>query len=280
MNAVLSSTLPPHAALLALRERAPLVQCVTNAVVTNFTANVLLALGAAPAMSDLPGEAGVFAGVADGSLVNLGTPTPVQADGAREVVAATRRWVLDPVAVGALPVRTALAHELLDARPAIIRGNASEVLALAGAGAGGRGVDSVDGPDAARAAAIHLALATDSVVAVSGEIDLVTDGREIVRVPGGDVLLTKVTGGGCSLGATMAAFLGVADALSAAVAASLVHAVAAERAAVRTTGPGSFATAFLDDIAALEPRDLERAEPRLVRTSADLPAEVGAEVTR
>ncbi|TPW74297.1 hydroxyethylthiazole kinase [Schumannella soli] len=272
--------MPPHAALLALRERAPLVQCVTNAVVTNFTANVLLALGAAPAMSDLPGEAGVFAGVADGSLVNLGTPTPVQADGAREVVAATRRWVLDPVAVGALPVRTALAHELLDARPAIIRGNASEVLALAGAGAGGRGVDSVDGPDAARAAAIHLALATDSVVAVSGEIDLVTDGREIVRVPGGDVLLTKVTGGGCSLGATMAAFLGVADALSAAVAASLVHAVAAERAAVRTTGPGSFATAFLDDIAALEPRDLERAEPRLVRTSADLPAEVGAEVTR
>lgn len=241
-------TLSPAAALAALRETSPLVQCITNAVVTNFTANALLAVGAAPAMCDLPGEAELFAGIANGVLVNLGTPTAEQRDAAREAVRATTRWVLDPVAVGVLPVRTALAAELLDHRPAIIRGNASEILALAGEGAGGRGVDATEGPDAAAGAARSLAQRTGGVVAVSGAVDLVTDGERVVRVHGGDALLTRVTGGGCSLGAVMAALLGVCEPLDAAVAASALWAVASERAASRATGPGSFAVAFLDEL--------------------------------
>jgi hydroxyethylthiazole kinase len=249
-------TLSPDAALDALRREHPLVQCITNAVVTNFTANALLALGAAPAMCDIPEEAGMFAGIAHGVLVNLGTPTAEQRTAAREAVQAGTPWVLDPVAVGALPVRTALAHELLAARPTIIRGNASEIRALARDGAGGRGVDSLDGPDAARDAAHTLALSTGAVVAVSGDVDLITDGHRETRVAGGSELLTLVTGGGCSLGATMAAFLGVTEPFSAAVAASAVHAAASERAAADASGPGSFGVHFLDALAAVTPASL------------------------
>ncbi|MEH3088550.1 MAG: hydroxyethylthiazole kinase [Microbacterium arborescens] len=269
MRAVVPTVRGPEDALCALREAAPLTHCLTNAVVTGFTANVLLALGASPAMVDIEGEAGRFAAVADGVLVNLGTPDPEQRASAREIVRETRRWVLDPVAVGSLPVRTALAAELVAERPAIIRGNASEVAALAGAGRGGRGVDSTAAPDAVRAVAVELAARTGAVVAVSGAVDLVTDGARIVRVPGGDALLTRVTGGGCSLGATMAAFLGVAEPFSAAVAASLVHKRAAERAASSSRGPGSFAVAFLDALAELGPDDLDAS--RLSREHATRP---------
>lgn len=158
-----------------MRERPPLVQCLTNAVVTGFTANVLLAIGAAPAMVDIVGEAGMFAGAASGVLVNLGTPNPEQRAAALEAVrgatASGTPWVLDPVAIGTLPVRTALAQELAERHPAAIRGNASEILALAGLGTGGRGVDATDGPEAAATAAGALARRLGTVVAVSGPVD-------------------------------------------------------------------------------------------------------------
>ena len=253
---VLSVPVPTDEALMRLRAATPLVQCITNSVVTNFTANALLAVGAAPAMVDLAEEAAIFAGVADGVLVNLGTPSAQQTEAARAAVAATDRWVLDPVAIGTLPVRTALAAELVRARPAIVRGNASEIIALAGAGTGGRGVDSVAGSEDALDAAGQIAREHGAVVAVSGEVDIVTDGTRVARIAGGDRLLTLVTGGGCSLGATMAAFLGVCDPLSAAASASVVHSVAAERAAATSAGPGSFAVAFLDALAAIGPEDV------------------------
>ncbi|WP_193596415.1 hydroxyethylthiazole kinase [Microbacterium sp. YJN-G] len=248
-----------------LRAAAPLTHCITNKVVTGFTANVLLALGAAPAMVDIVGESGMFAGIASGLLVNLGTPGPEQREAAREAVAGANAagtpWVLDPVAVGALPVRTALAHDLVAQRPTAIRGNASEILALAGLSAGGRGVDATDTPDAALDAARTLASEWGSVVAVSGPVDHITNGQRIVRIANGDALLTRVTGGGCALGAVMAAFLGTAratgtDPLDAVAAATLVYTVAAERAAVTASGPGSFAVALLDELAAIQPAEL------------------------
>lgn len=254
---VVRTSSSPSTVLADLRDTSPLVQCITNAVVTNFTANALLALGASPAMCDIPGEAGLFASIAGGVLVNLGTPTAEQRDAAREAVAAGTPWVLDPVAVGALPVRTALAHELLGARPAVVRGNASEILALAGAGAGGRGVDSTDSPEAALDAARALAIRTGGTVAVSGPVDLIVDADRVARVSGGSVLLTRVTGGGCALGAAMAALLSVADGFEAATTASAIWAVASERAEAASSGPGSFAVAFLDALAAIEPADLD-----------------------
>jgi len=251
--------------LSALREAPPLTHCITNTVVTGFTANVLLAVGAAPAMVDIVTESGPFAGVAGGVLINLGTPTPEQRAASLEAVEGARAagtpWVLDPVAIGSLPVRTELAHRLVEHRPTAIRGNASEILALAGLSGGGRGVDATDTPDAAADAAVALASRHGSVVAVSGAVDLLTDGHRIVRIANGDELLTRVTGGGCALGAVMAAFLGAArssdiDALSAVASASLVYTIAAEHAAARASGPGSFAVALLDALAAVQPHEL------------------------
>ncbi|WP_049822794.1 hydroxyethylthiazole kinase [Arthrobacter sp. H41] len=245
-----------------LRIRSPLVQCITNAVVTNFTANVLLAVGAAPAMVDIPEEAGQFASVASGVLVNLGTPQREQRAAMIEAVsaadAAGTPWVLDPVAIGALTVRTELAHQLVGMGPRIIRGNASEVLALAGAGGGGRGVDSTEGPLAALEAAQHLAASFSSTVAVSGAVDLIvgTDG-EFIGVGNGHFLLTRVTGGGCALGAVMAAFASLTDdPLLAASAATGVYTLAAEQAAVRAQGPGSFAVEFVDRLSGITPDDV------------------------
>lgn len=248
----------------------------------NFTANVLLAAGAAPAMVPAIEEAGSFARIADALLVNVGTVTAPEAEAMRVAVAAAREahtpWVLDPVAItgadagppapavgmeplparggaredlGALPLRTGLAVELLGLSPTIVRGNPSEILALAGEAGGGRGVDSTAGVEEAVGAARDLARRTGSVIAVSGVVDHVTDGRTVVTVEGGDVLLTKVTGAGCALGALMAAFCAVsATPLDAAVAASQLIAVAAGRAAVQARGPGSFAVALLDELAA------------------------------
>lgn len=249
----------------AVRESPPLTHCITNAVVTGFTANVLLALGAAPAMVDIVGEAEPFAAAASGLLINLGTPTPEQRAAGREAVtgalAAGTPWVLDPVAIGALPVRTALAHELVTRRPTAIRGNASEILALAGRGGGGRGVDTTEGTEAAADAAHDLAVRHGAVVAVSGPVDLLTDGERVIRLANGHALLTRVTGGGCALGAVMAAFLGAArdtaaDPLTAVAAATLVYTIAAEQAAETAHGPGGFAVGLLDALSAVRTTDI------------------------
>src|ERR1700735_34510 len=162
------------AAHAALRARRPLVQAITNTVSTNFVANVLLSAGASPAMVDNPEEAGLFAGMADAVLINLGTPTAAQVESMRLAAAAAQKagkpWVLDPIAAGGLPWRGAVAAELLAVRPAVIRGNASEIIGLAGLGGGARGVDSPSDPSAAVPAALEL-LAKAAAVSASGAID-------------------------------------------------------------------------------------------------------------
>lgn len=237
--------------LAGMRQLAPLVHCMTNIVVTGFTANVLLALGASPAMIIAEEEAGEFAAMAQALLINLGTLTQDAARAMRLASTAAgkagRPWVLDPVAVGVLAFRTDFATELLALHPTVIRGNASEILELGGAAGGGKGVDSTASSDAAIDAARRLAGQTGAVVAVSGAIDYVTDGQTTFEVAGGDPMMTRVTGTGCSLGATMAAFLGAGiPALRAATAASAIYARAGELARARSHGTGSFAAAFLD----------------------------------
>ena len=258
MNSALSTA--SATALSTLRESTPLVQVITNRVVTGFTANVLLALGAAGAMVDIPVEAGPFARRASGLLVNLGTPGSEQRHAMLEATDAAldagTPWVLDPVAIGSAPVRTPLAHTLVARRPAIVRGNASEILALARSGSGGRGVDSTDDVEAAAEAAQSIARDHGSVVAVSGPIDLVTDGSRTARIDNGSALLTRVTGGGCALGAVMAAFAAVADPFEAAVAATAAYCIASEDAAARAEGPGTFAVHFLDELSWIQPADV------------------------
>lgn len=267
MSSMTSAVLPSHdlaaragAALTALRARTPLVQCVTNEVTSNLVANAVLAIGASPAMASVPGEAEELAGSAGAVLVNLGTPGPDQRACVEATVAAAVGagvpWVLDPVAVGVLSVRTRLAARLLAERPTVVRGNASEVRALAGEVSSGRGVDACDRVEAAASAARALAGATGGAVAVSGPVDLVTDGSVALRLAVGDPLLARVTGAGCALGGLTAAFAAVTDPVAAAVGASTALGVAAERAAVVARGPGSFVVALLDELSLLSADDV------------------------
>ncbi|MDO5670577.1 MAG: hydroxyethylthiazole kinase [Corynebacterium sp.] len=234
-----------------LRHASPLVQCLTNSVAMPLSANVLLAAGASPAMIDTPEESGEFAAVASGVLINVGTPSAERYRGMREAVRGARDagtpWVIDPVGAGALAHRTAFVTELLDAAPTALRGNASEIAALGGHGAGGRGVDSADTVDDALPAAQALAARTGGVVAVSGEDDLIVDPARITRLSSGHPLLTLVSGSGCSLGALCAAYLGLGVDKHDAVLAAHAHAGAAAQIAARSaTGPGGFAVAWLD----------------------------------
>ncbi|GAA4894343.1 hydroxyethylthiazole kinase [Tessaracoccus lubricantis] len=247
--------------IAAVRERAPLVHCLSAAVSLNFVADAVLAAGARPMMTETLEEAPVMVQAADALLVNLGT---LSTDGAAGIPATAARarelgtpWVLDPTAVGLAPVRTPLARHLLTHRPAVIRGNASEILNLAGAGTGGRGADTVHVPEQAAHSAHLLALATHAVVAVSGARDLITDGERSVAVTAGHPLLTRVTGTGCTLGALTAACAAVADPFEAAHAATAWLCVAAEDAAGAAAGPGSFKVALLDALAAVDPHAVE-----------------------
>lgn len=242
--------------LATLRHQSPLVHCMTNVVVTGFTANVLLAIGASPAMIIAEEETAEFAAMAHALLINIGTLTQDMARAMLLAVNAANRaghpWVLDPVAAGVLAFRTRFARQLLEQHPAIIRGNASEILAMSGTQGGGKGVDSTATSHAAIEAAQALSKSSGAVVAVSGATDYVTDGDEVIEVTGGDPIMTRVTGTGCSLGATMAAFLGAGvPPLRAATAASAIYARAGEDAGRQGHGTGSFACAFLDALTAI-----------------------------
>ncbi|EMJ97737.1 hydroxyethylthiazole kinase [Leptospira alstonii] len=242
--------------LFELKKHSPLTHVMTNVVVTNWTANVLLAVGASPAMVIAEEEAGEFAKIANGLLINVGTVTLNDAKAMKIAASAACQknapWVMDPVAVGVLGFRTEVATELLKFKPTVIRGNASEILALAGTGSGGKGVDSTARSSDVLSFAKELSEKTGAVVAVSGEVDYVTNGIDVIAVPGGDPMMTKVTGVGCSLGALIASFLGVQkDPLRASVSASAVFAIAGSRAAKDSNGPGSFAVNFLDRLSLL-----------------------------
>ncbi|MDX2358242.1 hydroxyethylthiazole kinase [Dietzia sp. PP-33] len=252
-----------------MRETGPLVHCLTNSVVRQITADVLLAAGAAPAMVDHPDEAGEFAAIASGVLVNVGNPTGEQVEGMHAAIAAAREhgtpWVLDPVAVGGLTLRTGLATGWLDHGPAAIRANASEIVALAGAGAGGRGVDSTHDVAVALAPALSLSERTGGIVAVTGPQDIVvtnTGGSTLATwVTSGHPLLQKVIGTGCALGAMTAAYLGAARAAGIpdhhAVVAAHAHVGAAGTAAGRVAaGPGLFAVAWLDALYTLTAEEI------------------------
>lgn len=252
-------------ALTYLRSTTPLVQCLTNTVVMQFTANALLAAGATPAMADTPAESYDFAQVANGVLINAGTPYAEQYRGMEQAVAGANAagtpWVLDPVGVGGLSERTAFAQAIVDKLPTAIRGNASEVVALAGLGAGGRGVDATDEVADALIAAQQLAARTGGVVAVTGPEDLIVSEGRITWLKSGDPMLQLVIGTGCALGALTAAYLGAtrATAISAHDAVIAAHAhmgAAGQIAATRATAPGSYAVALVDALYELDSAEL------------------------
>lgn len=240
-----------------IRQQAPLVHNVTNLVAMTLSANVLIAAGASPIMSAAPEEAGALAAMSGALVVNIGTLTRDWIEGAHAAVEgaveAGRPWILDPVGVGVTSFRRETTQALLARRPRIIRGNASEIMALAGAGAGGKGVDSTAGSEAAGESARRLAAATGAIVAVTGAVDLVTDGSRALTVANGHELLTRTTASGCALTALIGAWAAVlADPLEATAGALVAYGVAAELGAARAAGCGSFVPALLDALGALD----------------------------
>jgi len=240
-----------------IRARAPLVHNITNFVVMNTTANALLALGASPVMSHAVEEVEEMVGLASALVLNIGTLTPSWVT-AMEVAARAAQArgvpiVLDPVGAGATVLRTHAVRRLIAvAPPAVLRGNASEILAVAGGAATTRGVDSATGVDAARAAAHALSDAHGCAVVVSGPVDLVVRNGVEVRVANGTPLLGRVTGMGCTATALIGAFLAVnPDAAAAAAHAMAVMGIAGELAAGTAAGPGTFQAHFLDALAGL-----------------------------
>jgi hydroxyethylthiazole kinase len=246
-----------------LRARRPLVHNITNYVAMTVSANVLLALGASPAMVHAVEEAEDFVAICDALVINIGTLSPPWVDAMRLAAvaanAARKPWVLDPVGCGATPYRTANAAELAAFRPTVIRANASEIMSLAGATASGpKGVDSTAGSDEALDAARALARRTGGVVAVTGAIDYATDGERDIRVEGGHAMMPLSTGLGCALSAVTAAFAAVAPPIEAAVAALAVFGAAGAEAAERCRGPGHLPAEVCDELHLMDGAVLER----------------------
>ena len=247
----------PGSHLDALRNTAPLVHCITNYVAMNISANVLLAAGASPAMVHATEEAGEFAAFAHVLSINIGTISPAWVEGMLASVngakAAGKPWVLDPVAHSATGFRRESVAKLMALKPTVIRGNASEILALAGMSAGGRGVDTTDTAASAVPAAQALARQINTIVVVTGEVDYITDGQRTRTVTGGDPLMTRVVGTGCALSAVVAASCSLpGDRLDNIAAACGWMKRAGTVAVAQSRGPGSFASAFLDALYTLE----------------------------
>ena len=257
--------------LEAVRQTSPLVHNITNLVVMHTTANALLALGASPVMAHAAEEVGEIVGLASALVLNIGTLSPAWVESMRLALnAATARSlpvVIDPVGAGASAYRTQTALELITAASsAVVRGNASEIAALAGSAIKTKGVDSSMEALAAKDAAIELARKHGCVVCVSGATDIVTDGERLITLTGGSPLMTRVTGMGCTASAFCAAFAAVAGIpagkdgktarMDATVSAMTAMSAAGGLAAGEAAGPGSFLPAFLDRVSRLSAADL------------------------
>ncbi len=250
--------------LALVRETCPLVHNITNYVVMHYTANALLALGASPVMAHAVEEMEEMASLASALVLNIGTLSPSWIDGM--MVAgrvASRRGIpiiLDPVGAGATTLRTATAVRLLDAcKVTVLRGNASEVLAVARGAGGTRGVDSAHRVEDAADAAREWAKRRGMVVAITGPVDHVTYGTSLVRVRNGHPLMGRITGSGCTATAMIGAFAAVnGDALEAAASALAFYGIAGEHAARGNGLPGTFGVALLDMLQAVTPDDVVR----------------------
>jgi hydroxyethylthiazole kinase len=250
------------AAVARVRANSPLVQNITNYVVMNNSANALLAIGASPVMAHWKEEMEEMTSIAGALVINIGTLDQEWIEGMKAAgLAASRRGtpiVLDPVGAGATTQRTRAAWELINlCHPVIIRGNASEIMALVDAGVKSKGVDSCAKSDDALTAARKLATETGAVVVISGQTDYITNGREVFTVEGGSPIMTSVTGMGCTATALVGAFAAVeSDPMVAATAAMAVMSLAGERAALNARGNGSMQMYFLDELYNLNPDNL------------------------
>jgi hydroxyethylthiazole kinase len=249
-----------------IKKENPLIHCMTNIVVTNFTANGLLALGASPVMAYAKEEVADLAGIAGGLLLNIGTLSTDEVEAMILAgVAANKNnvpVVLDPVGAGATSFRTEVCLDLLNrVDVTVLRGNAGEIASLVGVKATVKGVDGAIEGDTIELAK-HAAKTFSCVTIVTGEMDVITDGHHVHTIYNGHPWLTKVVGTGCLLGAVVAAFVSVSkkDIEAACVDAVAYYGIASERAFAETNekGIGSFQQAFLNHLNKMTDLDIKQ----------------------
>lgn len=238
----------------AVREKSPLVHNITNYVAMNFSANALLAAGASPVMAHAADEVADMAMIAGALVINIGT---LDAEWVASMLKAGKAKhkaggivILDPVGVGATTYRTETAWRMIDeCHPDIIRGNASEIMALMNADVKSKGVDSSCSSDDAVESARKLAVRTGSIVVISGETDYVTDGSRVETIANGSRMMPRVTAMGCTASSMVGAFAAVnPDLFEASLNAMALMGVAGEIAALNSAGPGSLLANFVDTL--------------------------------
>ncbi len=249
-----------------IRQRAPLIHNITNFVVMNSSANILLAIGASPVMAHCQTEVEEMTSLASALVLNIGT---IQEDWLASMICAAQTAnsigipvILDPVGAGATKFRTAAIKEILgNCSISVLRGNCSEILSLGSCDVKTRGVDSSlyfseELVDVAR----QMALDEKCVIAISGEEDCITDGNRVFRVKNGQPVMTRVTGTGCGLSAVTAAFCAVAEKnFALATAAAFGYYGLCGDLAIQTSAkPGSFAVAFVDQLYATSDEEIMR----------------------
>lgn len=239
-----------------VRNEKPLIHNITNVVVTNFTANGLLALGASPVMAYAAEEVAEMAAMAGSLVLNIGTLNSTVVDSMLIAGKAANEHgvpvILDPVGAGATAFRTDTALRLMEELEiSIIRGNAAEIANVAGEKWDIQGVDAGEAAGDVIALAVSAAKKLNTVVALTGKDDIITDGKATIIVQNGHPILTKVTGTGCLLTSVIGAFAAIEkNPLTAAAAAIVTYGVAAESAAEKSAekGTGSFQVEFLDQL--------------------------------
>jgi hydroxyethylthiazole kinase len=245
--------------LARLRAKKPLIHNITNYVVMNYTANALLAMGASPVMAHAQNEVEDMVSFAGALVLNIGTLTD---DWIASMVKAGIKAsamgtpiILDPVGSGATPLRTNSAKQIIDQTDIrVIRGKASEILTLRHADSKTNGVYSVHWVVEAADTARILAEELQTTLAITGPVDLITDGQRVVRVSNGHPLMGYVTGTGCTATTTIGAFLAVDnDPVSATATALAFFGFAGEVAGQSASAPGSFMIQLLDALYTITP---------------------------
>ena len=258
----------PWKSIQAIRQKTPVVHNITNYVVMNNTANALLAIGASPVMAHAELEMVDMVSIASALVLNIGTLSPAWIRSMHIAAAHAKKRgipiVLDPVGAGATPYRTATAMELLQlVHPSIVRGNASEIIAIGGIKAGESegatmGVDSRDPSSAAVASAWHLHKTYGATVCISGATDYIVGGSGLIEVDNGHTLMPRVTGLGCTASALCGAFAAVEpDTTLAAAQTMVVMGIAGEMAAAVAKGPGTLQLHFIDALYCMTKNDVD-----------------------
>jgi hydroxyethylthiazole kinase len=252
-----------QALLNRIRDEKPLIHNITNYVVMNFTANSLLAMGASPVMAHAINEVEEMVWLARALVINIGTLSDRWIEAmllaGKEANELGIPIVLDPVGSGATTLRTKTFKRLIsELKITIVRGNASEILSISSSDSKTKGVDAVHDVEYASQTARDLAKEIGSVVAITGPIDLITDGNQVIRCHNGSPLLSRVTGTGCASTATIAAFAAVTkNPVEAASAGLAFFGLAGEKAAEKAKSPGSFMVALLDALNDITPEELQ-----------------------